>query len=100
MSDILIQELQKSLNSESPVLLIDVRTHKELNEVGQVGMEALPTKINMHHARYFRAEIGWCSCFLPISNNSARVGYYDLLHTDSGQRIRTSTRTPRGLARP
>merc|ERR1712117_796118 len=30
------EELQKSLNSESPVLLIDVRTHKELNEVGQI----------------------------------------------------------------
>ena len=39
--DILIQDLQKSLNSEDPVLLIDVRTHKELNEVGQVSIEAL-----------------------------------------------------------
>jgi len=30
------EDLQNSLNSENPVLLIDVRTHKELNEVGQI----------------------------------------------------------------
>ena len=37
----LIQELQNSLESDNPVLLIDVRSRRELVEDGQVGDDSV-----------------------------------------------------------